>query len=430
MSMCAKSQREQHKYHYQHHGRDHPSFSSTLLDAIYRSFDENTFEEVRARDLVEEEAFCKENTQKQLNYSGITMKSSGACLEKEKIRLPLVDQWMEKMESEKIVVYRRTTAEDFGRKLRNGHRHSLGYKLNSSSSSSDSSSGGGLSSSDTESLQKTNSLKPIRTNVSVGPEQAKKLVDDYHHRRKSSPSDQKPKAKSRAMKIYGDPKKVKQPISPGGRLASFLNSLFNGGSPNKQKISPSINRRDGSKSQNESRPTYSSTSSTASSFSRSCLSKTPSSAGKFEHNGVKRSVRFCPESVIVDEDSRPCGRKSLYGSEEENATGRTVGESILPLDEEFKFRIMEENRRIEEVARELLKNYHKRGEILQNVGDGDEKFNNIEVEDDSDTSCCSSDLFELDNFLEIGVGRYNEELPVYETTHVDTNRAIANGLIV
>ena len=35
----------------------------------------------------------------------------------------------------------------------------------------------------------------------------------------------------------------------------------------------------------------------------------------------------------------------------------------------------------------------------------------------------SSDLFELDNL------KYQEEFPVYETTHLDTNRVIANGLI-
>ncbi|BAU02164.1 hypothetical protein VIGAN_11161000 [Vigna angularis var. angularis] len=42
----------------------------------------------------------------------------------------------------------------------------------------------------------------------------------------------------------------------------------------------------------------------------------------------------------------------------------------------------------------------------------------------------SSDLFELDHLSVMGNNRYREELPVYETTHVNTNRAIANGLIM
>jgi hypothetical protein len=54
-----------------------------------------------------------------------------------------------------------------------------------------------------------------------------------------------------------------------------------------------------------------------------------------------------------------------------------------------------------------------------------------EEEEESDVaSCASSDLFELDNLSAIGIERYREELPVYETTHLGTNRAIANGLIL
>ena len=52
-------------------------------------------------------------------------------------------------------------------------------------------------------------------------------------------------------------------------------------------------------------------------------------------------------------------------------------------------------------------------------------------EDDDDAlSCSSSDLFELDNLSVIGIERYREELPVYETTHFKTNCAIAKGLVL
>jgi len=106
---------------------------------------------------------------------------------------------------------------------------------------------------------------------------------------------------------------------------------------------------------------------------------------------------------------------------------------------------------VEEVAKELLKNYHNHSskELTVNIvadHSNTRKFdrnvakNNVrdfeeddeeEEDDDDDVSCCSSDLFELENFLEIGiVDQYREELPVYETTHVDANRAIANGFIL
>ena len=57
--------------------------------------------------------------------------------------------------------------------------------------------------------------------------------------------------------------------------------------------------------------------------------------------------------------------------------------------------------------------------ILQYADDDDE-------DDDDDVSCSSSDLFELDHL--IGAARYQEELPVYETTNLETNKAIASGL--
>lgn len=47
-----------------------------------------------------------------------------------------------------------------------------------------------------------------------------------------------------------------------------------------------------------------------------------------------------------------------------------------------------------------------------------------EEEEDDDSSCSSSDLFELDHL------RYREELPVYETTILKKNQAIANGFMV
>src|SRR5262249_37440516 len=103
-------------------------------------------------------------------------------------------------------------------------------------------------------------------------------------------------------------------------------------------------------------------------------------------------------------------------------------------DEQLKFHVMNESRRIEEVARDLLKNYHqkkKQEQFDRRMSTADlESCDEEEEEFDDVASCESSDLFELDNLSVIGIERYREELPVYETTRIDTNRAIANGLIL
>ncbi|RVX17282.1 Protein BIG GRAIN 1-like A [Vitis vinifera] len=95
-------------------------------------------------------------------------------------------------------------------------------------------------------------------------------------------------------------------------------------------------------------------------------------------------------------------------------------------EEDLKFQ--DQTRRVEAAARELHRNFHQKK--------NDNIFNKFHVnydeedEDDDAASCSSSDLFELDHLALIGNDRYQEELPVYETTHIDTNRAIANGLLV
>lgn len=64
-----------------------------------------------------------------------------------------------------------------------------------------------------------------------------------------------------------------------------------------------------------------------------------------------------------------------------------------------------------EAAKELIRTYRENKDV--------------EEEDDDAASCASSDLFELDNLSSIGIERYREELPVYETTRLNTNRIIS-----
>lgn len=419
-----------HRYQYRP-ARENPSFSSSLLDEIYRSIDERDDQELmiyRERTSEKHSSFsingCFQNDRDvQQRITGL----GRACL---------VDKWMDKEVCEKVVVRRRSAA-DLKRSSQKNECDSLYF--NSSSSSSGSSCGGGFSSSEAESINGVSSRpKPIRTYTNRHDEYhtrenqrnayvQKYQLEDYQSKPKNE--GKFVRTKSRAMKIYGDLKKVKQPISPGGRLATFLNSLFTTGNAKNTKLSTSSAGGYDDASDHidrESKSANASTCSSASSFSRSCLSKTPSSRGKLSNN-KKRSVRFFPVSVIVDEDCQPCGHKSLYGEESNLPTIKFVKN---PITEEFKLLSSEKNRRIEEAARELLRNYQKKVEcefdlIKNNVeGSTDINMNYDDDEDDDAASHTSSDLFELENFSAIGMEKYRDELPVYETTHFDTNLAM------
>ena len=396
--------------------RENPSFSSTLLDAIYRSIDESNGSKGE-----EELIFYKETTMRKKHSNNTSLKEEEI---KSLQRACMFEKWMEKKVScDNKVVIRRKSMADSERNSRNDFDPVL---LNSSSSSSDSSCGGGFSSSESDSFYgaksrsssshyTTHRPKPIRTSVSARPQ-----VENNFHAATQKPKNEGGfvRTKSKALKIYSDLKKVKKPISPGGRLASFLNSLFTAGNAKKAKISSSGYEERKLKSEQAT-----STCSSASSFSRSCLSKTPSSRG----NGTKRSVRFCPVSVILDEDSRPCGHKNILNENDQTSIRK-------PSNKELEFRIMEENRRVVEAAKDLLKSYQKKKEEydMRDIcnGNGESSYDEGDDDDEDAASYASSDLFELDNLSAIGIERYREELPVYETTHLDTNRAIANGLIV
>ncbi|XWS72401.1 hypothetical protein CRYUN_Cryun02cG0036700 [Craigia yunnanensis] len=448
------------------HERDNPSFSSTLLDKIYRSIDDG---DTKHEDL----KFYRETMQKKQSKSNMkSNRSRGGGGEEEMSsfqRACLTEKWMEKKVSEKANADRKQVFSEFERKLHHERDHDHDVLFFSSTSSSSDSSSGGFSSSDTESMygSKTKAScfvpprpKPVRTSVPARSEKPLKtektgrtettlfyeqrelhMSDDYRY---NSASDHTPKldespfkSKSRAMKIYGNLKKVKQPISPGGRLASFINSLFTTGNTKKAKSSSSIISCDDERKLKSGQV---STCSSASSFSRSCLSKNSPSTRERLRNGVKRTVRFSPVSVIVDEECRPCGQKCLY--EEEDSSLRSVSVPTAwkigkppsrKCGEELKFQIMEKTKRVEEMAREFLKEYHlnqKKNDLISRDSRSNYVVDEIDEDEDDAASYSSSDLFELDHLVLIGNDMYREELPVYETTHVETNRAIANGLIM
>lgn len=377
------------RLHHHRHRRENPSFSSSLLDSIYRSIDGEEDEVTAERELI----YYRETMRKNPRAASDDHETANFR------RSCLIENWMEKKSAEKGVSVRRSSTADYdAARPRRSHVVAL---MNSNSTSSESSSGGGFSSS--ESDRATNRRpKPIRTSFSAPPPDNPRLFGSHGQSASQKPGKRESgfvKTKSRALKIYGDLKKVKQPISPGGKLASFLNSIFT-------KPKPSSGAGAGAGN--------ATTCSSASSFSRSCLSNTPSSRGKFSEGSAKRSVRFCPVNVIVDEDFRTIGHKR---DEEDHRD---------PYD----------RRRVQEVAIDLLKGYQRKSTTKKDVEMSDVASyrkndvngfqNDDEDEDDDDAaSYSSSDLFELDNFE-----RYREELPVYETTHFNTNRAIANGFIL
>ncbi|KAJ8750487.1 hypothetical protein K2173_015632 [Erythroxylum novogranatense] len=442
-----------------------PSFSSSLLDEIYRSIDEGN---EKRKDL----RFYRETVEmKQTEATHTSARNNRAIAQEEEVsalrRACLIEKWMD----QKVSTQR--TRPNFGEFQRKSHHHDhepdQDVLFFSTTSSSSDSSSGGLSSSDSDSLYGARSialsrLRPVRTSLSVLPLKAEKtertrrtvlyeqrefhMIDDFHYPsaddtprlEKSSVS-----SKSRALEIYRNLKKMKQPISPGAKFASFINSLFTATNIKKSKrSSSSVSSVGNSHEQRKYKTGQESTCSSASSFTRSCLSKSSPSTRERLRNGVKRTVRFYPVSVIVDEDCKPCGHKSL------NEQGYDTEPKLMPVtlpsawkigkspSRKVDHEIMEKSIRVEDVARELLKDYHhqqKKNELIMrdvrrnyngNYEDDDDEYD----DDDDAASYSSSDLFELDHLSVIGKERYNEELPVYETTHVDKNRAIASGLIM
>jgi len=343
-----------------------PSFSSTLLDAIYRSIDESNADE----------AHFKETTMFKKQSSSRAKRGTWVGEEKKEAmnlhRAVMIEDWMENQSIRSSVLF------------------------NSTSSSSESSSGAAFSSSETESSYKPK-LKP---KLQSSKKQAN--VEYRNSEKQSKPKIEGgfTKTKLRALKIYGELKKVKQPISPGGRIATFLNSIFNSDNVKKAKMCY-VGAVEDVNLVPKSKPACSS----AASFSRSCLSKTPASRGKLS-NGIKRSVRFSPLDVIVGEDSQPCAHKCIY---EEDPC-------LMPVPT------------LRKIAKTCSVKKSTSAFNLRGFRDNGDADADDEEDDDDAQSCSSSDLFELDHL--VGIGRYREELPVYETTNLQTNQAIANGFIL
>ncbi|XP_075487941.1 protein BIG GRAIN 1-like B [Primulina tabacum] len=351
----------EYNYKPRRHSKNKPSFSSTLLDKIYRSIDAN----------------ADDFNPKKEAQNGFSRFVKTTCSTDDE-------------DHDKFTAKRRPTLfpEDND------------FLFFSSTTSASSDSSGALSSSDTEFFGRVSCLssqtrpKPIRTGLLEN--QAKKCEDDTI------------KLKSRASKIYANFRKVKQPISPGGRLTSFLNSLFHSTNGKKGK---NLDPADCS---------------SVTSFSRSCLSKCPLDKPR---NGNGRTVRFNPLSVVVDEDSRARGHKSVC---------REISDKCrrppLPLPESKSsvrdIKHIDQGKARDALSLRGFNSQRKDQSSVFTKTRREEEGIDCDEDEDGSLSDSSSDLFELDNLNVFGNERFCEELPVYETTRFDsTKRASVTRLI-
>lgn len=290
---------------------DQPSFSSTLLDAIYKSMEDDSGH-------AGAEAATKKKQQEALHYS---------------------------------YYYRPALAGSYRSARAPAAPHAT------TSSSSECSSYGGFSSSEAESSNYRR-LRPIRTAVQGGAPAA-------------PAPEKKSKKPAAGASIRAKLRDLRKPASPGARLAGFLNTIFAGGKRAPQ--TPPSARTAAAAAAAE----YACSS--ASSYSRSCLSKTPSTRGQ-----ANRTVRF------MDSDGE--APSTVPGADRRRVPVQAVEQMLL--------------RRME----------------MESDEDDDEE--------DEESSDASSDLFELENFAAVvappGAG-YRDELPVYETTRVVLNRGIGHA---
>ncbi|CAA3018279.1 Hypothetical predicted protein [Olea europaea subsp. europaea] len=388
-----------------------PSFSSTLLDKIINSIDGTD----------EKSEDSKVHKEKPTKKHGVGRVKTGG---KENEEMGIL--WREREINEKIIARRRAELENLWIQ-----ENDLMF-FSSNSSSSDSS--GALSSSDSEFFGGSNStkskiscfsapkLKPVRTSGGVENHFFHSQNEEFLYLKKqeNKVDDNLIKSKSRAMKIYANLNKMKQPISPGVRLTNFINSLF----ANSKKSNPNGGFDDSKKERKSKSQQDSSTCSSASSFSRSCLINNSSKPAEKIGIGNRRTVRFHPANVIVDEDSNSLPRGHTSGKKHDvsDKFGRP------PLAPDFRLSPGEKNRRIRDSSKVYPNQRKDDFSMSRNIryeNEDDEEEDNEDAASDS-----SSELFELDHLALFGnMKKFSEELPVYENTHFDTNHVIASGLI-
>lgn len=228
--------------------------------------------------------------------------------------------------------------------------------------------------------------------------------------------------------------KYKQPSSPGGRLASFLNSLFNqsGSKKKKSKSSTTQSMKDEEESPGGRRRRRSSISHFRSS---STTTTTTTADAKSIYSSSSSGFRTPPpyNAQITTAKSYRDWRSYSDHKPQQQAVSNLSKHSILShakstvvldekvssnrelnwLDDKFKYN---NGLLLSDKYKSSTDQDHNKGLLkrLSEVVDDDD--------DDGAESDSSSDLFELQNY-DLG-GYYSSGLPVYETTNVDSIKTI------
>lgn len=229
-------------------------------------------------------------------------------------------------------------------------------------------------------------------------------------------------------------KKYKQPNSPGGRLASFLNSLFSSQNSSKKKKSKSSSIKDGDHESPVGRRKRRSSIShfpTTVNLSNNIIHSSSNSGFRtpppYANTPTKNSLKDFRNSL----DHRPVSVTTLSKNnchvKFSDIIKKSSKDSNGWLDEKFKFSTSTATKGFS--SSEKYKTFGNG--ISDRIPSEEREFRNFinEVDDGADSDS-SSDLFELPNY-DLGCC-YSSGLPVYETTHMDTIKRgapIASGAI-
>ncbi|CAK7326233.1 unnamed protein product [Dovyalis caffra] len=231
-------------------------------------------------------------------------------------------------------------------------------------------------------------------------------------------------------------KKYKQPSSPGGRLASFLNSLFNQTSSKKKKsksATKSLKDDDESPGGRRKRRSSishfrsSSTTETKSLYSSSSSGfRTPPPYAHTPTKGYKEFRSYSDHNQIVSLSKQNGTVKSAAFQNEilddKKNTDLSWLEDKYKFNDGFSDQKVTKNRGNQYVEKERT--------WVDQYTSGEKEFRKFNELDDGAESDSSSDLFELQNY---DLGIYSNGLPVYETTHMDSIKRgavpISNGTL-
>ncbi|MCD7445929.1 hypothetical protein HAX54_024630 [Datura stramonium] len=245
---------------------------------------------------------------------------------------------------------------------------------------------------------------PIMRNSSSQTTTYQQQQQHHHHHHVM---DQKPNFMNKKI----DSKKYKQPSSPGGRLASFLNSLFNQTSSKKNKKSSSSSLQSLKDQEDQSpsgrrkrRSSISHFSFRSSNIITTSNSNSTSSDSKSSSNsGFRTPPPYAPTPTKSYKDFKS------YGYHEKKSNMINTSHEYSWLDDKLK---LSKNNGL--LLSEKNKTYNKV----------------VDIDDDDGDSDSSSDLFDLPN---IDLDYYSSSgLPVYETTNMDNIKRgapISNGAL-